>query len=67
MTLVECRESLKSIANFIAQDACLGDEELLQVQQLAKQVIGIASNMCYEPQAKGNQKVFPGSTYLSDC
>ena len=24
MTLVECRESLKGIANFIAQDACLG-------------------------------------------
>ena len=28
MTLVECRESLKGIANFIAQDACLGDEDL---------------------------------------
>ena len=30
MTLVECRESLKGIANFIGQDACLGDEDLLQ-------------------------------------
>ena len=35
MTLVECRESLKGIVNFIAQDACLGDEDMLQVQQLA--------------------------------
>ena len=24
MTLVECRESLKGIANFVAQNACLG-------------------------------------------
>ena len=31
MTLVECRESLKGIANFIAQDTRLGDEDLLQV------------------------------------
>ena len=28
MTLVKCRESLEGIANFIAQDACLGDEDL---------------------------------------
>ena len=38
MTLVECRESLKGIANFIAQDACLGDEDLLQIQQLANKL-----------------------------
>ena len=31
MTLEECRESPKGIANFIAQDACLGGEDLLQV------------------------------------
>ena len=31
MILVECRESLKGIAKFIAQDSCLGDEDLLQV------------------------------------
>ena len=31
MTLVECRESLKGIANFITQDARLGDEDMLQV------------------------------------
>ena len=36
MILVGCRESLKGIANFISQDACLGDEDLLQVQRLAK-------------------------------
>ena len=33
MTLVECRKSLKGIANFVAQNACLGDEDLLQVQR----------------------------------
>ena len=38
-TLVECRESLKGIANFIAQDACLGDEDMLQVQQLANKLL----------------------------
>ena len=38
MTLVECRESLKGIANFIAQDACFGDEDMLQVQQLANKL-----------------------------
>ena len=27
-TFVECRENLKGIANFIAQDACLGDEDM---------------------------------------
>ena len=31
MTLVECRESLKGIANFVAQNACLRDEYLLQI------------------------------------
>ena len=39
MTLVECMESLKDIANFIAQDACLEDEEMLQVQQLANKML----------------------------
>ena len=34
MTLLECREFLKDIANFIAQDACLVDEDMLQVQRL---------------------------------
>ena len=29
MNLVICRESLKGISNFIAQDACLGNEDLL--------------------------------------
>ena len=39
MTLVECRESLKGIANFIAQDACLRDEDMLQVQQLENKLL----------------------------
>ena len=38
MTLVKCRESLKGIAKLIAQDACLIDEDLLQVQQLANKL-----------------------------
>ena len=41
MTLVECRESLKGIANFIAQDACLGEEDMLQVQQLANKLLAM--------------------------
>ena len=40
MTLVECREPLKGI-NFIAQDACLGDEFFLQVQQLANKLLAM--------------------------
>ena len=39
MPPVECRESLKGIANFIAQGACLGDEDILQVQQLANKLL----------------------------
>ena len=41
MNFIECRESLKGIANFIAQDACLGDEDLLQVQQLADMLLAM--------------------------
>ena len=41
MTLVECRESLKGIPNFIAQDACLGDKYMLQVQQLANKSLAM--------------------------
>ena len=39
MTLVECRESLKGVANFIVQDSYLGDEDLLQVQRLANKFL----------------------------
>ena len=41
MTLVECRKSLKGIANFIAHDACFEDEYLLQVQQLANKLLAM--------------------------
>ena len=41
MTLVECRESLKGNANFVAQNACLGDEDLLQVQWLANEFLAM--------------------------
>ena len=45
MTLVECTEILKDIANFIAQDACLGDEDSLQVQRLANKLLAMQA-MC---------------------
>ena len=41
MTLVECRESLKGIANFIAQHIFLGDEDLLKVQQLPNKLLAM--------------------------
>ena len=41
MPLVECRESLKGIANIVAQNACLGDEDLLQVQRLANKLLAM--------------------------
>ena len=41
MNFMECRESLKGIANFIAQDACLGDEDMLQVQQSANKLLAM--------------------------
>ena len=39
ITILECRESLKGIANIIAQDVCLGDEATLQVQRLLNKVL----------------------------
>ena len=44
MTLVECRESLKGIANFVAQNDCLGDEDLLQVQRLANKLLAMQAS-----------------------
>ena len=41
MTLVECRESWKGIANSIAQDACLGDEDPSQFQQLENKLLAM--------------------------
>ena len=40
MTLVECRECLKGIANFVTQNASLGDEDLL-VQRLANKLLAM--------------------------
>ena len=66
MTLVECRESLKSIANFIAQGTCLGDKDMLQVQQLANKLLyykainnslrtrfALVNRLCYEDNCIG--------------
>ena len=42
MNRVECREEPpKGIANFIAQDTCLGDEDLLQVEQSANKFLAM--------------------------
>lgn len=59
MTLVECRESLKGIANFIAQDACLGDEDLLKVQQLANKLSAMQATRVMNRRQKGNKRFFP--------
>ena len=59
MTLVECRESLKSIANFIAQDACLGDEDLLKVQQLANKLLAMQATCVMNRKQKGIKRFFP--------
>ena len=67
MTLVECRESLKGIANFIAQDACLGDEYLLQVQQLANNFLAIQAACVMKREQEVIKKFLYGSGCLSGC
>ena len=59
MTLVECRESLKGIAHFIAQDACLGDEDLLQVQQLANKLSAMQATYVMNRKQEAINKFFP--------
>ena len=59
MTLVECRESLKGIANFIAQDTCLGDEDLLKVQQLANKLLAMHATCVMNRKQKGIKRFFP--------
>ena len=53
MTLVE---SLKGIANFIAQDTFLGDEDLLKVQQLANKLLAMQANCVINRKQKGIKK-----------
>ena len=67
MTLVECRESLKGIANFIARDACLGDEDLLKIQQLANKLLAMQATCVMNRRQKGIKRFFFVSRYLSDC
>ena len=59
MALVECRESLKGIANFIAQDACLGDDDLLNVQQLANKLLAMQATCVMNREQKGIKRFFP--------
>ena len=57
MTLVECRESLKGIASFIAQNNCLGDEDL--IQRLAKKLLAMQATRVMNRKQKEINKVFP--------
>ena len=59
MTLVECRESLKGIANFIAQDVCLGDEDLLKVQQLTNKLLAMQTTCVMNRKQEGIERFFP--------
>ena len=59
MTLVECRMSLKGIASFIAQDSCLGDEDMLQVQRLANKLLTMRATCVM------NRNCIAGFRYLS--
>ena len=54
-----CRESLKGIANFIAQDACLGDEDLLKVQHLANKLLAMQATCVMDRRQKGIKRFFP--------
>ena len=59
MTLVECRESLKGMANFVAQNACLGDEDLLQVQRLANKLLTMQATSVMSRKQKAINEFFP--------
>ena len=59
ITLVECRESLKDIANFIAQDACLGEEYILQVQKLANKLLAVQTTCVMNRKQEVIMKFFP--------
>ena len=61
MTLVECRESLKGIANFVAQNACLGDEDLLQVQRLANKLLAMQATSVMKRKLKEISDFFPSA------
>ena len=58
MTLVECRESLKGIANFVAQNACLGDKYLLQVQRLANKLLAMQASRVMKRKQKEINEFF---------
>ena len=58
MTLVECRESLKGVANFIPQDSCLGDEDPLQAQRLANDLLAMQAMCVMNRKQEGIKKFF---------
>ena len=59
MILVGCRESLKGIANFVAQNASLGDEYLLQVQRLANKLLAMQATSFMNRKQKEINEFFP--------
>ena len=59
MTLVDCRESLRGIASFIAQDACLGDDDLLKDQQLTNKLLAMQVTCVMNRKQKRIKRFFP--------
>ena len=59
MTLMECKETLKGIANFVAQNACLGDEDMLQVQRLANKLLAMQATSVMNRKQKEINEFFP--------
>ena len=56
---MECLEFLKAIANFVAQNACLGDEALLQVQRLANKLLAMQATSVMNRKHKEISEFFP--------
>ena len=59
MTLVEFMESLRGIANHIAQDACLGNEDVLQIQQLANKLLAMQATCVMNCKQEGINNNIP--------
>ena len=53
------RRHWQGIANFIAQDACLGDEDLLQVQRLAIKLLAMQATSVMKRKQKEITEFFP--------
>ena len=59
MTLVEFRESLKGNTNSVAQNACLGNKNLLQVQRLENKLLAMQATSVMKREQKEINEFFP--------